>query len=33
MKLIFIEYLKNKIKREKLLKVTEINMAKKSQIV
>lgn len=32
MKKSFILYLKNKIKKEKLLKITKINMAKKPQV-
>jgi hypothetical protein len=32
MKVCFVTYLKTKSKKEKLLKIAEINMAKKSQI-
>lgn len=33
MKICFVSYLKRKTKKEKLLKMAEMNMAKKSQIV
>lgn len=33
MNICFVKYLKNKDKKEKLLKLAQINMAKKSQLV
>jgi hypothetical protein len=33
MKITFVTYLKNKSKKEKLLKISQMNMAKKSQLI